>query len=221
MNPIKKIITDLRKMRRTCKTAGSGFFATLLKSLVYRILYNKKIVAHRKVIIKGVKNIKSNTVLTIGLGNAGFVHDYDITYLKIDGSLSFKGNYNIGRGCRIDIAEGAEVTFGEGGYTNVNNTFIIKNRLVVGNGCIISWNCQFLDDDFHELEYEGRINKKNEIVLGDHVWVGCGVELYKGAVIPDGCVIAAGSVIRSSIGEENCLVAGNPAKIIKRNVSWR
>ena len=178
MGGFGNVANDIKKMRGICKSAGSNFLRTFLRSAGYKIVHKKNIIAHKRVVIKGIQNITSNTTLSIGLGNAGFMHDYDVTYLNIRGRLHFKGNYNIGRGCRIDIGKGAEVTIGEGGYINANNTIIINNKLVIGDNCIISWNCQFLDDDFHELVYEGRIDKKKEIIIGNNVWVGCGVELY-------------------------------------------
>jgi acetyltransferase-like isoleucine patch superfamily enzyme len=215
-----KYRADIMKLRGICNNAGSNLIMVLLRAFRYRLLYNKKILAHKMVVIKGINNITSNNTLTIGLGTAGFVHNYDATYLNIKGKLSFGGNYTIGRGTRMDIAKGAVVTIGTGGYINVNNTFIIKHKLVIGDGCVIAWDCQFLDEDFHELEYQGKIDRKSEIVLGNNIWVGCGVQVYKGTVIPDGCVIAAGAVVRGIIEEKNVLVAGNPGKIIKRNISW-
>ncbi len=159
MGSLENFANDVKKMRGICKSAGSSFLNTFLRSAKYRVFNKKKIIAHKRAVIKGIENIKSNTTLAIGLGNAGFVHDYDVTYLNIRGILHFQGNYNIGRGCRIDIGENAEVTIGEGGYMNAMNTIIINNKLVIGRDCIISWNCQFLDDDFHELEYEGNYTR--------------------------------------------------------------
>jgi acetyltransferase-like isoleucine patch superfamily enzyme len=218
MNTFRK---DILKLNTICKAAGSNCFMVLVRAAKYSVFNNKKILAHKKVIIKGIENIKSNTTLSIGLGTAGMVHNFDVTYLNIQGSLSFDSNYTIGRGCRIDIAQGAVVTVGAGGYMNVNNTFVIKHKLVIGDGCVISWNCQFLDDDFHELFYTGKVEKGSGIILGNNIWVGCGVQLYKGTFIADGCVIAAGSVVRGRIDEANSLIAGNPAKVVKHDVTWK
>ena len=92
----------------------------------------------------------------------------------------------------------------------------------MGDGCSISWGCQFLDDDFHDLEYEGRTEVLNpQIKIGSHVWIGSRVSVLKGAVIPDGCVVAANSVVNKVFTEKNCLLAGNPAKVIRRDVSWK
>jgi len=221
MGKLRGAVTSLKKMYSICSAADANFFFLLLRTIRYKLFYNRDIIAHKRVIIKGVKNIHGGNTLTIGLGRSRFVHNGDVTYLNIAGSLTFEGNHTIGRGCRIDVAEGATVTIGAGGYLNVKTTIIISNKLQIGKGCVISWNCQFLDDDFHQLNYEGRVEKNSEIILGNNIWVGCGVEFYKGTVIADGCVIAAGSIVRSVISEPNCLVAGNPAKIIKRNVTWK
>lgn len=213
-------VGNIRKIYDVCKSADSSFLVVLFKFFYYKIKYNKKIFAHKRVIINGVQNIQSNTVLQIGLGNAKFVHNYDVTYLNISGSLFFKGNHTIGRGCRFDIAESATVIVGKDGYINANSTFIINHKLVIGDNCAISWNCQFLDEDFHQINYEGKINKPNHIIIGNHVWVGCDVKIYKGSEIADGCVIAAGSVVRGVFKEKNALIGGNPAKLIKQFVNW-
>ncbi|BAV06703.1 transferase hexapeptide (six repeat-containing protein) [Filimonas lacunae] len=98
--------------------------------------------------------------------------------------------------------------------------FVICHKLVIGDDCVISWNCQFLDEDFHSITYEGKQNKPAEIIIGNHVWVGCDVKIYKGTVIPSGCVIAAGSIVRGVFTQENSLIGGNPAKNIKPAISW-
>lgn len=57
------------------------------------------------------------------------------------------------------------------------------------------------------------VNKK-KIKIGDNVWIGWGVIILKGVSIGDNSVIAAGSVVVSDI-PENCIAAGNPAKLVK------
>ena len=92
----------------------------------------------------------------------------------------------------------------------------------VGEDCAISWGCQFLDDDFHELSYEGRAKVDDpKIRIGSHVWIGSRVSVLKGAVIPDGCIVASNSVVGKVFTEKNCLIAGNPAQVIRHDVSWK
>lgn len=216
----KNIRATLLKIHEICNQSDSNFFLVLIIFLKNKFIHRKSILMHPRVIIHGYKNIKSDTVLQIGLGNAKFVHKYDVTLLNISGSLFFKGNHTIGRGCRFDIAKNAIVIIGRNGYINANSTFIIKHKLTIGNSCVISWNCQILDEDFHEISYSGKILKSNDVSIGNHVWVGCDVKIYKGTIIPDGCVIAAGSMVRGIFTDANTLIGGNPAKVIKQKITW-
>lgn len=92
------------------------------------------------------------------------------------------------------------------------------HKLVIGDGCVISWNVQFLDEDFHSIKYDNKTEKNNEIIVGNRVWIGNGVQIYRGTNIPDGCVIASNSVVRGFFIKQNCIIGGNPAKIIKENI---
>jgi acetyltransferase-like isoleucine patch superfamily enzyme len=72
---------------------------------------------------------------------------------------------------------------------------------------------------------------KGNAIIGNNVWIGDRVLILSGAHIGDGSVIGAGSVVTN-----NCppfsIVAGSPAKIIKKrfsdsiitqlmNIKWR
>ena len=125
-----------------------------------------------------------------------------------------------GRGCRFDIGKDAIMSIGKGGYTNCNTSFIIMHKLVIGDNCIISWDCQFLDEDFHKVSYSGKKESSDSIIIGDKVWIGCGSKIYKGTIIPNGCVIASNSVVRGIFYEENSIIGGNPARVIKKEINW-
>ena len=72
-----------------------------------------------------------------------------------------------------------------------------------------------------ELKSQGKKEiKSNAIEIGSKVWIGSNVSLYKGVRIPNGSIIASDSVVKGTFDDENILIAGNPAKIIKRHVKW-
>lgn len=180
----------------------------------------KNIISHQNVYIKGLKNISIKGLLRIGVDYVGFIHNKDITYLNVKGKLEFLGNFSISRGCRFDIGSDAIVKLGAGTYINPFTTLIIMHSLEIGENCAISWNCQFLDEDFHQINYEGKKDNFHKISIGNNVWIGSNVSIYKGTIIPRGCVIASNSVVRGIFEEEDVLIAGNPAKIIKKNIQW-
>lgn len=55
---------------------------------------------------------------------------------------------------------------------------------------------------------------KKGIIIQDNVWIGANSVILDGVIIESGAIIGAGSVVTKSV-PKNCIVAGNPAKIIK------
>lgn len=54
-----------------------------------------------------------------------------------------------------------------------------------------------------------------KIIIGDNCWFGFGSIILPGAEIGEGCIIGAGSVVSGKYGN-NLLIAGNPAKILRK-----
>ncbi len=94
--------------------------------------------------------------------------------------------------------------------------------IVVKNDCMISNDVSFRTTDSHSvLNGKGeRINPANDIEINNHVWIGMRSMIFKNTVIYDNCVVGAGSFCNKDYEKESCLIAGNPAKIVKENVNW-
>ena len=215
-----KIIKSLFAHYQNCRLSNTSFIILILYRFYYYVLYGLKISRHQRVTIKGLRNINILNSLKIGINTEGFVSGSDKTYLNIKGELIIKGCWSIGRGCRVYVAPGGIMEIGNGGYVNSFTDFIIGDKLVIGNNCIISWKCQFLNEDNHIIEYKDRKQKTKEIIIGNHVWIGSNVKIHAGTKIPDNCVIASDSVIKTVFNKQNVLIGGNPAKVLKENVTW-
>lgn len=212
-------MSNLKTLIDRCRSSDSSFPLVVIRYIRYKIS-SKNILANNKVIIKGLKNIYTGGLLQVGMKWGEFMHKDHITYLKISGKLIFKDDYSIAKGCRFNIGKNAIAKFGSG-FVNAQTNFIIVHGITVGDGSFISWGCEFLDEDFHHLNYNGKKERRPSIKIGIHVWVGSYVTVLKGSVIPDGCVIASGSVVCSVFEKPNCLIGGNPAKVLKENVEWK
>ena len=93
---------------------------------------------------------------------------------------------------------------------------------VFGENCMLSSDIWISNSDHHPIyntEHE-IINKANGLNVGKHVWIGRGSMILKNLSIPDNCIVGAGSVVTKSFSEENCIYAGNPAKLIKKKITW-
>jgi acetyltransferase-like isoleucine patch superfamily enzyme len=203
-----------------CEKSECSFFCVVAKYAFYKLKGLNNLFLANDVNIKGDKNfIINGGALLLGLRNVGHVSNKTASYFNVRGKLISNGSLSFGRGCRVDISEGASFVC-QGGYIGPENTFIVYNGIDIGEGCNISWGCQFLDDDFHVLNYENKKNRDKKIYIGSFVWIGCNVSVLKGSHIASGCVVAANSVVSGDFLEEKCLIAGNPAKVVKRNISW-
>lgn len=212
----------LHSLRELCRTARTPFMLVLIRHLRYR-LQGKNILSGDNVTIHGLNNISTGGLLKIAMNDVNLTDSHDRTFLNVTGRTDFEGDYTIGRGCRLLIGRNAVATFGVG-YMNCNTMFVIGNGIAVGDGSVTAWGCQFLDEDFHRLHYAGKPTDRRtddqKIEIGSHVWIGSNVSVLKGAAIPDGCVVAAGSVVTSKFDAKNALIAGNPARVIRENISW-
>lgn len=148
------------------------------------------------------------------------------------GHITVRGQGNrilIGDNCRLAgefIVKGSNqtVTVGEG--TTFESVYVLcleRCDITIGRGCMFSRGIEVRTSDAHSLirRRDGRrLNRAASVVVGDHVWVGLGSILNKGTVIPEDCVVGAKSFVNKAFSESGVVLAGTPATIVKRDVTW-
>ena len=161
-------------------------------------------------------------IIHIGYRRIGFQDKkYDRTKWHVSGKVIFHGNgIVIGMGTDISVAGTLEIE------RNVcitgASTIICLNHISLGKKALISWDVLLMDTDFHPIEdlENGKIlNPDKPITIGDDVWIGCRASILKGSVIPNGCVVAASSVISRKLEKENCVYRGD-GYIIREGIKW-
>lgn len=98
-----------------------------------------------------------------------------------------------------------------------------NSAVIIGNNCMLSWNIHIFASDSHTI-YDAKtkklLNWGKEIIIGDNVWVAMDCTVLKNSFIAKNCVVGASAVVAGKFTEENCVIAGNPAKVVKRGVAW-
>ncbi|SFU65904.1 Acetyltransferase (isoleucine patch superfamily) [Clostridium sp. DSM 8431] len=122
----------------------------------------------------------------------------------------------------IIIARTRDAKIEIGNNVGISGTTIYARKSIsIGDNTLIGANVKILDNDFHPLEVKDRNGNKIDaikslpIIIGENCFIGCNSIILKGSKIGNGSIVGAGSVVSGSF-EDNVIIAGNPAKVIKK-----
>lgn len=114
----------------------------------------------------------------------------------------------------------------EQGVTIINCEFHCWSEgstIHIGEDCMFSGNVIVFNGDGHpiyDIETKEKINDGKFVDIGSHCWIGYGAHICKNVKIAPNNVIGAESLVCKSLEEQNCVIAGNPAKIVRKNIYW-
>lgn len=151
----------------------------------------------------GVKFLSANITL------------YENAELTIGDLSEIRGRIIVGPNCKVKIGYGLICN---------DSIFIHANDLhsiTIGDDCLFA-NVRIYNSDMHSIFDEDngeRINNSKDIVIENKVWAARDTLILKGTKLGNNTVIGAGSVVCGQF-PERIILAGNPAKEIKKNCSW-
>ena len=106
-----------------------------------------------------------------------------------------------------------------GDYTRVGLHNTIIGPVTIGNHVNLAQGITVTALNHNFSEADRRIDEQGvstgQVVIGDDVWIGANAVVLPNVSIGRHCVIAAGAVVTKDV-PDGCVVAGVPAKIIKR-----
>jgi maltose O-acetyltransferase len=119
------------------------------------------------------------------------------------------------------IIHGNKLRLGSNSGIGDNVVIWANDEVVIGNNVLIAANT-VITSAGHPLnkKYRSKIIKE-PVIIEDFCWIGANCTILPGVRLKKNTIVAAGSVVHKSINEsleENILIGGIPAQIIKRNV---
>jgi acetyltransferase-like isoleucine patch superfamily enzyme len=88
-------------------------------------------------------------------------------------------------------------------------------QIVIGDNCMIANGVYITDSDWHDLYNRLAMGRAEAVSIGRNVWIGDSAIICKGVSIGDNSVVGAGAIVVAHV-PPNCVVVGNPARVVKR-----
>ena len=137
----------------------------------------------------------------VGIGNRGILTAWD-SYMNDSFSP--------------EIIIGNNVSIGEDCHITAINKIIIGNNVLIGKKVTITDNShgKAQADLLYLPPIERPLFSKGPVIINDGVWIGDKVTILAGVTIGNNAIIGANAVVTKDVSA-NCVVGGNPAKILK------
>ena len=151
--------------------------------------------------------------------------------------IKYGKNFTTGTGCRIEAYKffsdspkliiGNNVQINDYVHLACGQSLIIEDDVLIASKVYISdINHGNYSGENHSFPAEKAKNRKifsKPVKICENVWIGENAIILPGIEIGKNSIIGAGSVVTKNV-PENCIVAGNPARIIKKynfgNKKW-
>lgn len=112
------------------------------------------------------------------------------------------------------IYDGGTIKIGDNCFMNDNCSINCQKKITIGDNVIFGQNVMIFD---HDHDYKNDINNfiRDEVKIGNNVWIGANVTILKGTIIGDNVVIGADTIINKDIPDDS-LVYQKKELIINR-----
>lgn len=116
---------------------------------------------------------------------------------------------------QLMVGEGAELRIGDSSRIHYGTTIVAVDSIRIGKGVWIGPHCTIYDSSFHEAHDRSIEAAPAEVVLQDDVWLATRVIVLPGVTMGTASIAGAGAVVSKDV-EPYAVVAGNPARVVRR-----
>lgn len=116
----------------------------------------------------------------------------------------------------ISVGPDGTLEIGDQAFINYGSSIGATKLVRIGPRCNIGSHVMMIDNDFHRLEPERRLElpPSAPIVLEENVWLGSRVIVLRGVTIGAHSVVGAGSIVVGDVPARS-LAVGVPARVIR------
>lgn len=203
-----------------------------LRTFPFWVAIKLPVLIERHTIVKHtyMGGVQINSTIQTGMLQIGYIdfsnamsstRDISVVNIHKGGVIELNGCCSFSAGSCLNIESTGHLILNDGCSFNARTNIECHKKIYFGKNSLISWDCQFLDTDFHYIYSNGKKqNNLEEITIGDNCWICCNVICLKGSKIPNNCVIGSYSLVNRIFEKQNSLYAGNPARLKKENIDW-
>ena len=146
-------------------------------------------------------------------------------WLQNEGTIIFRGKADIGAGSTIKVGKNALLDIGHNVGNSVGLNIDCRYKIKINGPTRLGWDVIVMDSAMHRTKFlDNTFTSKGygEIVIGKNNWIATKCIIQAGAKTPDYCILATASLLNKdrSCEETHVIMAGCPAKVVKRGV-WR
>lgn len=131
---------------------------------------------------------------------------------KCGKDIIVKDRVYFGKGDKVEIGDRSQL----GQRLRIHGAVSIGDDVVMGPEVVIMATGHNFSDLNIPINKQGA-TQEEKVVIGNNVWIGTRAIIMPGVKVGDNSIIGAGAVVTKDI-EDNCVVAGVPAKLIKRRI---
>jgi acetyltransferase-like isoleucine patch superfamily enzyme len=122
---------------------------------------------------------------------------------------------NVARGLRLAALRAAGVAIGQDTMISMGAKLDVRRgKIRIGNHCFVTYGAVILSHDRARRQVDPGEAGEGEVVIDDYVFVGVNAVVLPGVHIGTNSVVGAGAVVSRNV-PPGCVVAGNPAEVIK------
>lgn len=137
------------------------------------------------------------------------------------GIIRIKGTVGLSQGVVLVSNEGI-IELGENFRCNYSTTIDSSQaNIIIGKNVVCGWHVTIKNNDGHFIVEKGTMKQQSgDIIIGDHVWLCAESTVLKNVTIDNDSVVAYACVVTKGSGLKGNLYAGQPAKIVRKDINW-